>query len=144
MSRTALLLALLVLAATACLPNTERALAVQLTQQLAQAHGQLIQQPGAPQKPCDRAGDVRAALFREEGEGGLDPTVWKELRQANDALMAACGQYRLLNSPPSDTVVAQQARLRWEAGARESLRLMCAYLQQVAPRLNQPTPACES
>ena len=91
----ALLLAVL---ATACLPDPQRMQMGRLLDQLGDARSALVAQPPRVDAACDMVGEVESRLSGEPGLVDVKP-AWSAMRDAADALLAVCGQSRLLEQP---------------------------------------------
>ena len=126
-----------------CLPDSRHALAVSLLSQLTDARSQLAEAPASPDGPCEDIGGVRARLYREFGRSDAED-VWIPLRHATDALMAACGQFRLVGMPATEGRAIDQAKVAWREGAERQLREACAHLRAAADRLGSTAAGCES
>jgi|SRR5919197_1405071 hypothetical protein len=134
---------MLLLLAAGCLPDSRRALAATLVGQLADARSQLADAPESPDGPCEETGGVRARLYGELGRSDAED-IWVPLRQATDALIAACGQLRLLGLPAAEGRVVEQARVAWREGAQRELREACVHLRVAAARVGRSAAGCES
>ncbi|MDQ3809830.1 MAG: hypothetical protein M3336_06020, partial [Chloroflexota bacterium] len=73
--------------------------------------------------------------------GLVDLPAWPELRASALALLAVCGQARLLEQPFEPTAAMLQARERWRAGVVSELDSACHYLAAASVRLAKPA-AC--
>jgi hypothetical protein len=132
---------LAVLAALACAPDAHRIQAVNLLGRLSDAQQVLTRGSDNPSEQCD---DAQAVSVRLQGEPGLTNLgeSWRALRRSADALIAACGQLRLLGLPAADTLPAQQARERWRQGVTRELALACSALHEAATSLGSAPPGC--
>jgi hypothetical protein len=122
---TALLLAA-VLFGTGCLPDARRLQMARLFDQLADAGAELRQ--GRSDPACQTVGDVNTRLIGEPGLTELRDT-WPHMRDATQALLAVCGQLRLLQQPFDDTAAMLAARDRWQAGVERELGVACERLK---------------
>jgi hypothetical protein len=137
------LLLVLPLLVAGCLPDSRHALAVTLLSQLTDARSQLADAPASPDGPCEEIGGVRARLYRELGRSDAEE-LWVPLRHATDALMAACGQLRLLGLPATEGRAVDQAKVAWREGAERQLREACAHLRVAAGHLGRSAAGCAS
>jgi hypothetical protein len=132
---------LVLVSSVACLPDAHRIQALSLLGRLADTQQVLTGGVASSSEACD---DAQAVSVRLQGEPGLTTLgeSWRALRRSADALIAACGQLRLLGLPAADTLPAQQARDRWRQGVTRELALACAALQEAATSLGSPPPGC--
>ncbi|HET6318569.1 MAG TPA: hypothetical protein VFG86_19110 [Chloroflexota bacterium] len=129
---------------TACLPDPQRMQMSSLLDQLSEARSALLEQPPRIDSACDTIGQVESRLWGEPGLVDIKP-AWPAMRSAAEALLAACGQSRLLAQPfePSPAVVG--ARERWQRGVAKELADACRYIADAATALGRATPAaCSS
>ena len=136
---TSLAAAILVIAA-GCVAATPRVTqSVDLLNRLVEARTYITEQAPAADEGCTVVGDVETRLY---GEPGLaDVRAWSDLRDAADALQAACGQQIMLAQPAQDASQAlTRARTRWQQGIQRELALACDHLRQAATALGRPTP----
>src|SRR5439155_18373425 len=91
-----ILVAALVSAATACLPDPQRVQSVSLLEQLVAARTTLAEQsPRAADQACTTVGDVHTRLTGQPRLVELRP-AWPALRDATQAPQADCGQTTML------------------------------------------------
>jgi hypothetical protein len=137
-------LAILALLGAACAPDPRPAAAGGLLDELDGARARLAADPAQGEAAC---GTAESVVTRLEGVSGLTnddlrPT-YLALRDAGDALTAACGQLRLLELPADEGQAAvRQAHARWRAGAERDLALVCGYLTEAARSLGRTPPTC--
>jgi hypothetical protein len=127
-------LALLLL--TACLPDPQRTQMSRLLDQLVGARAALGEQPPRVDTACDTIGEVESRLWGEPGLVDVKP-AWPALHAAADALLAACGQSRLLQQPFEPTAAMVAARERWQAGVARQLGVACRYLGEAGQALGR-------
>jgi len=128
------LLALLLV--TACLPDPQRTQMSHLLDQLVEARAALGEQPPRVETACDTVGAVESRLWGEPGLVDVKP-AWPALHAAADALLAACGQSRLLQQPFEPTAAMVAARERWHAGVARQLGVACRYLGEAGQALGR-------
>jgi hypothetical protein len=131
-------LLLVLLLGSACLPDPQRMQMAQLLDNLGDAHSALMEQPPRVDSACDTVGDVQSRLWGEPGLADVKP-AWPAMRQAADALLAVCGQDRLLAQPFEPTPATLEARERWQAGAASELEIACRSLGEAAVALGRAT-----
>jgi hypothetical protein len=132
-----LLLLLITLLLSGCLPDPQRMQSERLLDDLVAARSALLAQQ--LEEPCARVGDVDTRL---SGEPGLvDVPAWPALRNAAEALLAACGQSRLLAQPLESSTAVLSARARWQDGVSTQLATACRELNSAATTLGR-SPAC--
>jgi hypothetical protein len=88
---------------------------------------------------CDSVTDIDSRLQGEPGLTDVKP-AWPALRDATDALLAACGQALLLAQPYETSAATTLARQRWQAGVSRQLSIACQDMQRAAQALSQPQP----
>jgi hypothetical protein len=128
------LLALLLV--TACLPDPQTTQMSHLLDQLVEARAALGEQPPRVDTACDTIGEVESRLSGEPGLVDVRP-AWPALHAAAEALLAACGQSRLLQQPFEPTVAMVAARERWQAGVAQELGVACRYLGEAGQALGR-------
>jgi len=133
------LLSSLVLGA-GCLPDPQQIQMRQLLDNLVEARAALSEQPPRMDAACDSVGNVASRLSGEPGLVDVRP-AWPALRAATDALLAVCGQERLLEQPFEPTAPMVAARQRWQQGVARDLAAACTQLNVAAGALGKPT-AC--
>jgi hypothetical protein len=122
---------------SACLPDPQRLQSSRLLDQLVAARsGLLVQQLD---DPCNSVGDVESRLSGEPGLVDVRP-AWPALRNAADALLAVCGQSRLLAQPYEPTTAVRTARERWQQGVTSELATACRELNAAADALGRSRP----
>jgi hypothetical protein len=92
---------------------------------------------------CNPAGEVRGKLWSELRVGEL-PGSHQLLEQANESILAACGQLWLMYFPSRPSVVVDQAHARWLAGYQQEVKRSCELLIQIAPGFGRPQPTCRT
>jgi hypothetical protein len=114
----------------------------QLLDNLVEARGALSEQPPRIDAGCDAVGDVQSRLLGEPGLVDVRP-AWPALHAAADALLAVCGQQRLLDQPFEPTATMLAARARWQQGEASELSTACARLNEAASALGRQPPCAE-
>jgi hypothetical protein len=142
MLRVLAAVSLALLLVVGCLPDSRRVQAATLLGQLADARSQLANAPESSDGPCEDTGEVRARLYTELGRNSAED-VWIPLRHATDALMAACGQLRMLALPATEGRPVEQAQMAWREGAQQQLREVCAHLRVAAAHLGRSAAGCD-
>ena len=132
MTQTYLSAAVLVLL-VGCLASPQREQMGRLHEQLVGARAALGEE--RVEAGCNDVGDVQSKLWGEPGLSEVQP-AWGELRAASDALVAACGQTRLLQQAYEDTPAMVEARERWRVGLAHELTTACQHLSEAARALN--------
>jgi hypothetical protein len=131
-----LVAAALLLVLSACLPDPQRMQSERLLDQLVEARVALLSQP--PDQPCAMVGDVETRLTGEPGL--IDVPAWQALHNAAEALLAACGQSRLLAQPVESSTAVLSARARWQQGLSTNLGTACRELNTAAAALGRSQP----
>ena len=121
---------------TSCVPDPQRTQMARLLDQLIRARSELVGSPARVDAACDSVGDVQGRLWGEPGLVDVRP-AWPALHAAADALLAACGQSRLLQQPFEPTAAMLDARQRWQAGLATELDTACRYLGDAAVALER-------
>jgi hypothetical protein len=151
-----LALLVLLLALGACAPDPRARQAGQLLDQLDAARAALAADAAQGEAVCGTSESVVTGL---EAVPGLDElrATYIALRDASDALTAACGQARLVELAavgeqqvqpdehaqlPERTALAA-AEQRWRAGLARDLALTCRYLRDAARSLDRAPPRCD-
>ena len=99
----------------ACLPMRTSFRCASLLDNLVEARAALSEEPPRIDTACDAVGDVQSRLLGEPGLSDVRP-AWPALHDAADALLAVCGQQRLLDQPFEPTAAMLSARARWQQG----------------------------
>jgi hypothetical protein len=137
---TLVLVSALVLVPTGCLPSPQKLQSVELLDRLADARGMFGEQPPRIEDGCNSVGDVQTRLLGEPGISTIG-RAWTDLREAADALQAACGQGTMLAQPASyESEPLRQARQRWQDGIQREMRVACDHLRDAASALGRATP----
>ena len=142
LARRPLVVAILTLAwlITGCLPDPQRLQSVALLDQLVAARTMLTAQaPATADQACTTVGDVNTRLTGEPGLVDVRP-AWPALRNATQALQAACGQLTMLGQPSTDSAAIEQARRRWQQGIQREIGVACDHLRVAAAALDRSTP----
>jgi hypothetical protein len=134
-----LALAALVVLSGGCLANPQRVQSVELLEQLASARQVLSGQTPPYDDACTIVGDVQTRLFGEPGLNDVQP-AYGALRDAADALQAACSQTTLLDQATADTPASRQARERWQQGSIREVAVACDHLRAAAVALGRSAP----
>jgi hypothetical protein len=129
----------LVLLAVGCLPDPQRVQSVALLDQLVGARTMLGEQPPRADQACTTVGDVHTRLTGEPGLVDVRP-AWPALRDATQALQAACGQATMLGQPSTDSVAITMARQRWQQGIQLEIGVACDHLRKAAAALDRTQP----
>jgi len=137
-----LALALLLVLGSGCLPDPHQIQLRQLLDNLVQARIALSEEPPRIDEACDTIGDVESRLLGEPGLSESKP-AWPALHDAADALLAVCGQQRLLEQPFEPTAAMLVARARWQAGVTTGLSGSCARLRDAAQALGRAMPCTD-
>jgi hypothetical protein len=139
--RNTVLLVLLVLLVltTGCLPDPQRMQSAELLDRLASARVDLSHQPLPNMAACTTIGDAQNRLFGEPGLVEVRP-AWPDLRDAANALQAVCGQATLLSVATQDSTTALQARQRWKTGIQREIGVACDHLRDAARELSRAAP----
>ena len=122
-----------------CLPDAHQIQMRQLLDNLVFARAALLEEPPRIDAACDAVGDVQSRLLGEPGLSDVRP-AWPALHEAADALLAVCGQQRLLEQPFEPTAAMLSARVRWQQGVQSELAGSCAKLRDAAQALGRPMP----
>jgi hypothetical protein len=130
---------LVALLSMACAPEPYRAQNDELLDQLDRARGMLAEQPPRVSEACNVVGDVQTRLYGEPGLVDVKP-AWPQLRDAADALQAACGDGTWLGMPSTETPAITAARLRWQQGIQREIGVACDHLRAAATALAHGTP----
>jgi hypothetical protein len=112
---------------------------VDLLDQLTSARMLLAEQPPRFSDACDVVGTVTTRLYGEPGLADVRP-AWPQLRDAADALNAACGQATLLAEPSTGSPAMHAARLRWQQGNQREMGVACDHLRAAAVALGRGAP----
>jgi len=67
-------------------------------------------------------------------------SAWTQLRDAADALNAACGHATLLTQPSSGSSAMQLAQQRWQQGMQREMGVACDHLRAAAVSLGRGAP----
>jgi hypothetical protein len=110
-----------------------------LLDQLSAARGMLTEQPPRVDDACTVVGTAQTRLYGEPGLVDVRP-AWPLLRDAADALQAACGQGMLLAQPSTDSPAVQTARQRWTQGIQREMGVACDHLRAAAAALGRVAP----
>ena len=129
----------LLLPASGCLTDPHAAQSADLLDQLSAARGMLAELPPRVASACTLVGTVQTRLYGEPGLTEVRP-AWAQLRDASDALQAACGQGTLLAQPSTDTPAVQAARQRWLQGVQREVGVACDHLRAAAGALGRGAP----
>ena len=134
-----LLACLLLLASGGCLADAHQLQMSRLLDNLVFARAALLEEPPRIDAACDTVGDVQSRLLGEPGLSDVRP-AWPALHEAADALLAVCGQQRLLEQPFEPTAAMLAARARWQEGVGSGLVASCSKLRDAARALGRPLP----
>jgi hypothetical protein len=126
-------------ASAGCLPDPHRAQTLDLLDQLTAARSQLVEQQPPLEDACSAVGTVTTRLYGEPGLTDLR-SAWTQLRDAADALNAACGQATLLTQPSSGSSAMQLAQQRWQQGMQREMGVACDHLRAAAAALGRAAP----
>lgn len=127
-----------ILLASGCLADPQRAQSADLLDRLASVRT-LLQQNPPPAEACVTVGDIETRLYGEPGLVEVQPT-WSRLADAAHALQAVCGQTALLAQPISGSPALEAARAEWLAGIQRELGVSCDDLRAAALSLNRDSP----
>jgi hypothetical protein len=139
LSVSVVLAATLMLLGAACVPDPHAMQMADLLDQLNSARSMLTEQPPRVDDACTVVGNVQSRLYGEPGLVDVRP-AWPLLRDAADALHAACGQGTLLAQPSTDSPALQTARQRWTKGIQREIGIACDHLRAAADALGRGAP----
>ncbi len=122
-----------------CLPDPQRVQMAGLLDQLASARAMLGEQPPQTEAACEMIGSVQTRVWGEPGLVAVQP-AWAALRDAASALIAVCGQSKMLEQPTNESLALTQARQRWERGIQREIGLACDQLRRAAAALDRAQP----
>jgi hypothetical protein len=131
-------LAICVLSA-GCVAGFHRSEMRDLFDQLSTAQRNLSQPSANSAESCAAVGGILSTLYGEPGLADIQP-AWTRLRDAANALKAACSQLALLGQPTTDSPTIQAARARWQQGQQREVAVACQYLRETAPTLGRDSP----